>query len=172
MKNFLLILLSVLSVDAFGQNLFYIGNKSYPSTETFSFQLNSEHPPGEELNCIIAKKNTSGILAISIGTMTGVIIRGKVIMYLDDGSMISLIDRGIYDYVDGIATTVFYLTTQEIQKLKTANINKVRYSLKCKNCLSSTEEGNYSASNTGSGYGFSEREKVDVPSLVANLFDE
>ena len=104
--------------------------------------------------------------------MTGILIRGKLIIYLDDGTVISCIDRGKYDYVDNVTTTVYYLTADELSKMKNSNINTVRYALKCGNCSMSSEEGNFSASNKASGYGlYGSSEKTNVPSLIKNLFD-
>ena len=172
MNKILLVLAMSLFVAATssGQNLFFIGEKSYPCTETFELQSNSDFG-SNDLDVLIAKDGTKGLFVVSTRTMTGVLIRGKLIIYLDDGTVISCIDRGKYDYVDNVATTVYYLTADELTKMKNSNINTVRYALKCGDCLS-TQEGNFSASNKASGYGlYGSSEKTDVPNLIKELFD-
>lgn len=66
---------------------------------------------------------------------------------MNDGTVINCIDRNIYDYVNNIATTVYYLTIQEITKMKNSNINTIRYNLKCMKCGISIEEGSFTAEN-------------------------
>jgi len=100
-----------------------------------------------------------------------VLIRGKLTIYLDDGTVISCLDRGKYDYVDNIATTIFYLTKDELEKMKVVNINTIRYTLKCvSGCSYPTES--FSASNKESGYGYEKKEKTDVPNLIRELFGD
>ncbi|MDB5274163.1 MAG: hypothetical protein JWO58_2530 [Chitinophagaceae bacterium] len=159
MKKAFILTLTLLTLNSSAQNLFFIGEKGYPSAESFSLSQNTEGNFEGGLQCVIARKGSTGIIAFSLKTMTEVVIGGNVTMYLNDGSTITLIDRSIYDYVDETATTVYYLTTNEIEKLKKVNLNKVRYALKCIGCISS-EEGNFTASN-----------KTDVPSLIVNLFN-
>lgn len=96
---------------------------------------------------------------------------GKALVYLENGDVISCVDRGVYDKVNGISTTVYRLTSEEIDAVKASNIHTIRFNLKCGDCESSTEEGSFSASNRGSGYGIGAKEKVDVPKMVEALFD-
>lgn len=171
MKQFILITTLVLiQSSSFGQNLFFIGNNAYPCTETFTLKSNSKFQ-GYDLDVLIAKDNQKGLLALSTQVMGGGIrIKGQTIIYLDDGSVITCFDNDIYDFVDNVATTVYYLTGKEIEKIKNSNINTIRFSLKCYNCSMSTEEGDFSASNKDSGYGHSKKERTNVPSLVAKLW--
>jgi len=130
---------------SYGQNTFFLGRQKFPATERISFKMRADGHYG--LDCIIAKKEQGGIIALSTESMTGVLIRGTTYLYLEDGNIITLIDRKIYDQVDNISSTVFYLTESEMNTLRSTNINKIRFSLKCGNCISSSEQGNFSAEN-------------------------
>lgn len=163
-----LIILSVTKLIA--QNLFFIGDKSYPCTEIFKLKSNSDFN-GYDLDVLIAKNGEIGMLVLSTQSMTGVLIRGQVIVYLDDGTVISCIDRSKYDYVDNKATSVYFLTKGEIGKLMNSNIQNIRFTLKCRSeYASSSEEGDYSASNKSNGYELYSKERSDVPELIKELF--
>lgn len=173
MKHYIIttLLLLTLSQFAIGQNTFFIGQKTYPCTEKFTLKSNKEFG-GHDLDVLIAKNGESGMIVLSTELMGGgVRIKGNVLIYLEDGTVLTCIDRGKFDYVDDIATTIYYLTKDEILKMKNSNINSIRFSLKCFECSISTEEGNFSASNKETGYGYSKTEKTDVPSLITSLFD-
>lgn len=110
----------------YSQELFFINNKSYPTNGTFTFTL--PNPDFyDELEVLVAKDGTKGILAFSIKSDYSV-VTGKSILYLENGSVINLIDRFIYDNLDGVSTTVYYLTPSEIEILKKFNILKIRFS--------------------------------------------
>ena len=99
-----------------GQSLFFMGENSYPCTETFTLQANSEY--GYDLNVSIAKDGTTGLFTVSTISNTRVIFSGKLIIYLDDGTVITCIDRGTADHVDDRAKAVYYLTSKELNKMK------------------------------------------------------
>jgi len=150
MKNILIILTATLffALTAKGQNLFFIGENSYPCTETFTFQANSDKYYINDLNVLIAKDGKTALFVVSTETID-VLIRGKLVIYLDDGTVITLTDNGNYDYVDKIASAVYYLTNEELNKMKNSNINTVRYKLEDEGGRSSIHGGNFSASNKG-----------------------
>lgn len=163
--------------NTYSQDLFFIGEKSYPSTGTFMLKSNMNH--GENLFVTIAKKGNGGIINLKTNIWGGnddwcpLYIRGKAIIYLDNGNVISCIDRGIHDSVDNTTSTVYYLTLTEIEMLKKSNINIIRYSIGpgVSTCTTS-QSGNFSASNKSDGNSNFKREKVNVPQLIEELFDE
>ena len=128
-----------------GQNLFFIGENSYPSTETITLRSNSED--GDDLDILLAKDGKKGLFAVDTRSYTGVKFGSNIIIYLDDGTVITCIDRGKSDHVDDRAKAVYNLTSDELNKMKNSNIHTVRYTLKCSPCKGffSTEEGNWSA---------------------------
>jgi hypothetical protein len=167
MKKILIILITTLfiAITAKGQNFFFIGEESYLCTETKTLQSNSEDADINDLNVLFAKDGTMGVFIVSIKTVSTVRISGKLIIYLDDGTVISCIDRGKNDNVDDIASSAYQLTNEELGKMKNSNINTVRYELKCAECYTSPREGNYSASNKRSS-------RIDFPALITEFFSE
>jgi hypothetical protein len=178
---FINILFLCLSQYINGQNTFFIGQKTYHSTEN-SILKSSKDFAGYDLTILIAKNGEAGFFVVSTEVMTPVRIKGNLSIYLDNGELITCIDKGKYDMVDDIATTVYYLTSAEINKLKESNIQKVRFSLKTTQgkYSSSTEEGSYSATNFIKEKKFNSSLKLeevsyyknDFPSLVNELFNE
>ncbi|MDN5215241.1 hypothetical protein QQ020_24395 [Fulvivirgaceae bacterium BMA12] len=166
MKKILIFLYTTLfyTITANGQNFFFINEESYSCSETFTLQSNSDDPDVNDLNVILAKDGTTAIFIVSTKIVSTVRISGKLIIYLDDGTVISCIDRGIKDNVDDIASTAYQLTNEELGKMKKSNINTVRYEIKCAECLINLYEGNYTASNKGSS-------KTDFPVLISDFFE-
>lgn len=167
----LTILLLILSDALYSQNVLFIGNKKYPSTDSFVLKSNKEWD-GYDLNVSVAKIEESGIIVLSTNVFDcSVKISGNILIYLEDGSVITCIDRAKFDCVDGKTTTLYNLNKLEINQLKASNINTIRFSLRCADCLSSTAEGNYSASNKEIQDDYPKKEKTDVPNLIDKLFN-
>jgi hypothetical protein len=132
-----------LTLTARGQNLFLFGDKSFPCTETYSLQPNSA---SNNLNIVFAKDGTKALIGVSINlrVMIEQIFTGDLIIYLDDGTVIKCKDQGKRDFVDNTAAAVYYLTDDNLNKMKNSNINTVRYALKSSDGYSySPEAGSF-----------------------------
>jgi hypothetical protein len=166
MKKILIILTATLfiTLTAKGQNLFFFGEESYPCTETFTLQSNSN---SDDVNVVIAKDGKTALFIVSTKPSRESLIRGKLIIYLDDGTVVTCDDREKYDYVDNIASSVYYLTNEQLSKMKNSNINTVRYSLNSRYDI--TDE-NFSASNKDRSTIIGSRGKTDVPALITEFF--
>lgn len=165
----LVLLFMTLLNNVHGQNLFFIGNKSFPCSGSFKLQVGND--TYGMLSCLVAKNGTSGLFVISKEVQTHSEIRGNAIIYLDDGNVITLIDKGKRDLVDNTSTNVYNLTLPEIDKLKNSIINTVRFTIKCPgvDCIS-TEDGNFTGKNIASEYGFSEKERINTTQYFNDLF--
>ena len=162
----LVILAITFTIDTNGQNLVFIGENSFPSTETFTLPSNSDSEFINDLNLVFAKDGEKGLFVVSSKLVSTVRISGKLIIYLNDGTVITCIDKGINDNVDDIATSAYNLTNEELAKMKKSNINTVRYEIKCAECLTNPiYEGNYSASNKGSS-------EIDFTTVISEFFKE
>ena len=141
-----------------GQNLFLFGDKSFPCTETYTLQSNSA---SNNLNIVFAKDGIAALMGVSleITTMPSSIV--NMIIYLNDGTVIKCEDRGNYDYVDDIVSTLCNLTDEQLSKLKNSNINTIRYTLKSRMFEGSATD--YSASNKGN-------QRIDFPSIIAEFY--
>ncbi|MEN8121377.1 MAG: hypothetical protein ABFS35_13575 [Bacteroidota bacterium] len=150
MKETFIILTATLFITqtAIGQNLFFIGENSYPSTKTITLEANSTSIFIYNLNVVLAKDGTTALIAVSTRISSEVYIGGKLIVYLDDGAVIICNERIKFDYVDNTAKSVYHLTNEDLSKMKNSNINTVRYELQSFGSNDS-DEGNYSATNKG-----------------------
>jgi len=145
-----------------GQNLFFIGGSSYPCSETIELQANSKKFFINDLNVLFGKDEKRALFIVSTET-ENVLIRDATIIYLDDGAVITLSDVRNYDYVDKIASIAYYLTDEDLNKIKNSNINTVRYTLTDENGNSGAFGGNFSASNKSGNYNFT--------ALVSDFFN-
>lgn len=162
-KNLIILTATMFFVlTAQGQKFFFIGDKSYPCTEAFTLQSNSDEFYINDLNVLFAKDGNTALIVVSAETKD-VLIRGKLIIYLDDGTVITLTDKGFFDYVNKVASAVYSLANEELGKIKNSNINTIRYSLENDYGQAGTFGGNFSASN---------RTKIDFPTLVSEFFEE
>ena len=126
MKKIKFIIIIILVVSSIN-NLFsqiYIGNKSYKSTIAFNFTKNGNGwGLNNNVNVTIAKRNNSqGMIMLSLPQYSGGSLRKGVIIYLDDGTAISCVDRGLFDDEDDRTLGVWYLTANEINKMKHSDI--------------------------------------------------
>ena len=161
-----MILAIICTLETNGQNFAFIGENSYPSTEKFTLKTNSDNENINDLMLVFAKDGTKGIIVVSSKLRKVVKIGGKLIIYLDDGTVISCIDRGINDNVDDIAISAYSLTTAELTKMKHSNINTIRYQIECPVCGPyNSWEGIYSASNKGSS-------KTDFTSVISEFYNQ
>ncbi|WP_417371288.1 hypothetical protein [Gelidibacter japonicus] len=158
MKKALIISILFFVIKANGQNLFFIGEKSYPCTESISLQSNKEE--GKDLNVLFAKDNSKAYFVVNTKPSLNSEFSGKLIIYLDDGTVITCNDISEYDYVDNIAKAVYALTKEQLNKMRNSNLNTVRYTL---NVLG-VKEVNHSASNKGSST------KTNFPDLISEFF--
>ncbi len=159
-----------LSPFAKAQGTFFIGQKTYQCTEKFTLKSNLDFL-GHDLEIVIVKNGDAGMIALSTPLSTSSVrIKGDALIYLEDRSVLKCVDRGKFDYVDNVATTVYQLTKDEIIKMRGSNLTSIRFSLQCFQCSMSSEEGDFSVSNNQKGYGLARVEKIDIQKLVENLF--
>jgi len=152
------------TLTAKGQNLFLIGDKSYPCSETYTLKSNSDEYYINDLNVVFAKDGQTALFGVKTKTVD-VLIRGELMIYLDDGTVITLTDQENHDYVDKIASAVYYLTNEDLSKMKKSNINTIRYTLLDEDDWQPVTGGNFSASNK-------EHNRTDFPAIVSGFFEK
>jgi len=168
MKKVLSIIIVTLfiTMPAKGQNFSFIGENSFPSTENFTLQSNSDKSNINDLKVAFAKDGEKGLIVISSKLTNIVEITGKLIIYLDDGTVISCESRVFYDNVDNIAISAYYLMTEDLTKMKTSNLNTIRYQIECPRCGPfNSWEGIYSASNKGDSL-------IDFPTIITEFYSK
>ena len=156
----ILIVILFTSLTINGQNLFFIGEKSYQCTESIALQSNADDTA--DLNVLFAKDNNNAFFVVQTKPSLNSNFSGKLIIYLDDGTVITCNDISESDNVDNIAKAVYSLTKEQLNKMKNSNINTVRYTL---NVLR-VKEVNQSASNNRNST------KTNFPKLINGFFKE
>jgi hypothetical protein len=153
-KTLIIIIASLLStLTAKGQNLFLIGEKSYPCTNVITLKSNSDD--GFDLNVFVAKNGKSGLFAVSTKISIPEEFTGKLVIYLEDGNVITCNESAATEKVDDDAKALYNLTADQLNKLKTSNIHTVKYTLTWLNAQ------NYSASNKG----------IETSALIKEFFN-
>lgn len=162
MKKNLIIIAVVLFISGTtkAQNLFFIGEKSYHCTESITLQSNAGYAM-MNLTVLFAKDGTTGgLFVVSTESTYGGKFYGKLIIYLDDGTVITFNDSKKSDRVDERANAVYSLTNEDLIKMKNSDINTVRYTIS--NSISGSSNGNWSVLNNG----------TNTKTLVADFFGE
>lgn len=164
MKKIVLLLFFTLTYSqGFSQNTFFIGEKTYPCSETYT--LGFFHP---KLEIVFIKNREQGMIAVTTDAHLGTQrIKGKLTIYLDNNTTITCLDRNKFDVVNHKSTTIYYLTKEEVNKLKYNNITSIRYTVGCIKCYGMDSSDNYSVENKAEKY---VSEKIDFPSVIRNLF--
>lgn len=167
-KNLLLIVLFVNLQEAVAQNTFFVGNKSYPCTETYTLGLEPFYDRNKvEINFI--KDGEKGMIAFTISNSYSPYARVKnqLLIYLDNNQVITCVDRKKFDIVNDSATTLYYLTKDEINKLKKSNISTIRYTYGDDYGVSLSR----SVSNLDKESYFGVIERIDFPSELSAFFE-
>ena len=126
MKKLILLLLFI-PLISFSQDLFFMGESSFNSTK--SIVLASE-TYGENLTILFANNADSKYIVAQRESILNYKFSGKLIIYLNNGDVISLLEPSASDYVNKTSTGMFALTNEVIDKLKKTNINSIAYTLK------------------------------------------
>ena len=161
MKKIMIILtaLLIVTLTTNGQNLFFIGENSYPCTETITLKSNAER--ASDLNVLFAKDGKTGLIAVSTEANRNEQFSENLIIYLEDGVVITCRERGTYEYVDSFARAVYYLTRDQLNKIKISNIHTIRYTIELRNEERLLYENNWSASNRG----------ISTKTITNNFYD-
>jgi hypothetical protein len=117
------------------QSTIYIGTQSYPATSVFKGSVKNGYPTighngrneDGDVYVVVGKKKDAGLLMLGVRTSQKLI--GDAMIYLVDGNVIRCKDRGLKDRFDGESTSIFYLTSAELELLKKSDIRSVRFSL-------------------------------------------
>ncbi|WP_298894575.1 hypothetical protein [uncultured Psychroserpens sp.] len=157
-RQILTVFLLFTTINLSGQDLFFIGEKSYPCTETIVLISNKED--SDDLKILFAKDDSSKYVAVFTKPKLNSDFTGKLIIYLDDGTVIACENLIESDFVDDIAKAVFVLNEKDLSKLKKSNINTVRFTLR----VLDLKDVNHSASNKNS-------HKTDFMKIINEFFD-
>lgn len=177
-KEILTVLVCLLiSLTSMGQNIIYKGDKQYTATNPWTFICENYSWKGD-LEVQIAKTATGGYLRLSIDVPDGIFfIGGNVYIFLKDGTTITCSDKGIKDNVDQQSVVLYVFTQAEMDKLKTLDIQKIRFSVKAKSGTYGGPTGNFTANNKKNVYNYSfygekkEKDYYETSGEVSSLYE-
>lgn len=149
--------LLIVNLEARGQKLLLIGEKSYPCIETIKLKSGYSE---NELDVIFAKDGKSAVIAVDKLAPGNDHFCGKLIIFLKDGNVITCNVIEMSEKVDYIAKALFRLTPDQLNKLKVSNIHTLKYSI-CGGLLGKTS-WNFSASNN----------EIETRILISEFFKE
>lgn len=155
------------------QNVIYHGTKQYPATEIWEFRCESYHQGNLEVQ--IAVTSSGGYLKLAIPVIENELfyIAGNVYVYLTDATMITCTDKGIKDNVDNKSVVLYSFSQSEMDKLKTLDIQKIRFTVQAKDGVIGGDAGNYNAENkrivSGNPYGQPEKNYFETAKSVAGI---
>lgn len=166
MKRLLFIFIIFLyALNIYGQDgTFFIGDKTYPCSSEYTFD---KWNFANQLTFFIVKDGNKGMIVFKTSFYR---VCGTVILYLDNNTLIKLLDRKAFDLVNNEYSSIFYFTESEITTLKSINISSVRYN----QCFSEGDGSAHSVDNKDKTGPFNNKEiikKIDCPEIIKALFD-
>ena len=126
------------------KNFIKIYNDLYPATEIFTFQCSKEGIGN--LSVQFAKDGTNGLLKLEVFNNGNTnYIGGNVLVFLEDNTKITCIDKGIRDENEGKSIAIYNFNTAEMEKLKNISISKIQFTLNAKTDVYGSIPGNYTS---------------------------
>lgn len=162
-------------------NKIFIGEKIYDATEVF--EVGSRSLPFYKTHLQIVKvTNSSAFIIFKKNAVCNALISsnsrpigGTTFIYLEDNSIIKLIDRGKFDCANNTFSIIYNLTSSEIDKLKKSNIHSIRLHSLLFNEVTDAqiikhEEPLGNFIKTDEGVNFEKVEKTNSPLIFSNIF--
>ena len=147
-QKVLLFLLFITTISATSQEvLSFKGSKSYQATNSWDFICENYAMTGSA-TIQIAKTEKGGILKLAVETTNPVFnIAGIVYVYLTDYTIITCSDKGIRENNGNQIVSYYSFLPLEMNKLKTTDIQSIRFNIKGISSKFSSQTGNFTAVN-------------------------
>ena len=126
MKKLILLLLFIPLVS-FGQDFFYLGDKSYESSSEYSMKSNSPIGRDDVKIRFVKDENNNKFIVVSKKYLIESYITDKLNIYLKNGNVITVNDAYKYDYFDSTMVSIYKLNEDDISKMLNAYINSIRF---------------------------------------------
>lgn len=135
------------SMTVFPQAMTLKDGKQYPATEAWDFLCENYALTGIS-NIQIAKTEKGGSLKITMQTTEpSYYIGGVAYVYLSDNTIIVCTDKNLRENKDGQTTAWYSFSAVEMNKLKTTNIESVRFNIRGNPKKFSSQIGTFTAFN-------------------------
>ena len=110
-----------------GQSIM-IGERQYKSTEDMSLQYSNGYS-NFDLNIKVAKNEKKGFIWLETENYDNAPFKGKIFIYLENGKIITCMDRNIKDSYNGKVISVYKLTELELKELSKSKIVSIRFTM-------------------------------------------
>lgn len=147
-QKVLLFLLFIASISTTGQETMnFKGFKPYRATNSWDFICENYALTGTA-TVQIAKTEKGGILKLTVETTNPVFnIAGIVYVYLTDNIVITCSDKGIRENIGNQIVSYYYFSPLEMNKIKTTDIQSIRFNIKGISSNFNSQTGNFTAVN-------------------------
>ncbi|MFV7235706.1 MULTISPECIES: hypothetical protein [Flavobacterium] len=147
-QKVLLFLLFIATISVKSQEvLSFKGSKPYRATNSWNFICENYALTGAAA-IQIAKTEKGGILKLTVETTNPAFnIAGIVYVYLTDYSIITCSDKGIRENNGNQIVSYYSFSPLEMNKMKTTDIQSIRFNIKGISSKFSSQTGNFTAVN-------------------------
>ena len=129
MKFIIFVLLNLSSIICLSQNQIFIGDKLYASTSKLTINTNCQNQSFEDkkpsISFYLVKDVTNNMIIFENEWL----VCGTILIYLDDNTIIKCFYKNRFDYVNGLYSSIYYLSFAEINSLKNSNISAIRFNI-------------------------------------------
>jgi hypothetical protein len=101
-----------------------LNSSKFPCTKRFRVGKPDGYSKNGTLDLYFAKNQNNNFMVIF---ESDPIMTGNVYFYLDNNSIITLVDKGIIDNIGESTYKIYYLTLNEVNKITSSNIKCIRY---------------------------------------------
>ena len=133
-KHLLITLLMFAGLLAMAQeNHVYIAGTKFPCTQSLALisPTDTNNTYGQILSVAFAKDNNRGLIILRKQAKGADKLRpsinGTIYIHLDSGGEIALPDNGLHDFKDEVILAAYYITEEDMVKLKNSNIRWIKY---------------------------------------------
>lgn len=147
-KKVLLLLLIMVAFSATSQEVLHFkGSKPYRATNSWDF-ISENYALTGITTIQIAKTEQGGILKLAVATTNPTFnIAGVVYVYLTDNTIIVCSDKGIRENIENQIVSYYSFSPSEMLKIKTTDIQSIRFNIKGNPSKFSSQIGNFTAVN-------------------------
>lgn len=147
-QKLLLFLLFIVTLSASSQEFMsYKGSKKYPATASWDFICENYALTGIT-KVQIAKTDKGGTLKLAMETTDSTFnIAGIIYVYLSDNTFITCSDKGIRENIENQIVTYYTFSIIEMNKLKTTDIQSIRFKIKGNIKKFNSQIGSFTALN-------------------------
>lgn len=159
---FICIITSFFTFEISAQEPMTFKGKQYTGTTAWDF-LCENYALSGKATIQIGKAEKGGVMKISVATTNDdLFIGGTSYIYLSDYSAIACTDKNLREKTENGTTAFFYLTESEVNRLKKFDIQSIRFNIRGKTNLFSSQTGNFTAVNKKSYFGTFGKEDKNI----------